>query len=266
VTNENAKGEYYLTDVVGLARQRGLRAAAVTGFETEMLGVNSRVELAQAEALFQNQKRHAAMEAGVTLLDPTSVSFSYDTDIAQDVTVEPHVVFGRGVHIETGAIIRAFSHLEDCIIRKGALIGPYARIRPGSDIGENAHIGNFVETKKAKVGAGAKANHLSYLGDVTIGARTNIGAGTITCNYDGFDKYHTQIGADAFIGSDTMLVAPVSVGAGAMTGSGSTITKDVPDGALGLERAQQRNIDDWATKFRAKKGAAKALKSKGDAS
>jgi bifunctional UDP-N-acetylglucosamine pyrophosphorylase/glucosamine-1-phosphate N-acetyltransferase len=266
VTNENAKGEYYLTDVVGLARQRGLRAAAVTGFETEMLGVNSRVELAQAEALFQHQKRHAAMEAGVTLLDPNSVTFSYDTDIAQDVTIEPHVVFGRGVHVETGAIIRAFSHLEDCIIRKGALIGPYARIRPGSDIGENAHIGNFVETKKAKVGAGAKANHLSYLGDVTIGARTNIGAGTITCNYDGFDKYHTQIGSDAFIGSDTMLVAPVSVGAGAMTGSGSTITKDVPDGALGLERAQQRNIDDWATKFRAKKGAAKALKSKGDAS
>ena len=266
VTNDNAKGEYYLTDVVGLARQRGLRAAAVEGFETEMLGVNSRAELAQAEALFQHQKRHAAMEAGVTLLDPNSVTFSYDTDISQDVTIEPHVVFGRGVHVETGAIIRAFSHLEDCIIRKGALIGPYARIRPGSDIGENAHIGNFVETKKAKVGAGAKANHLSYLGDVTIGARTNIGAGTITCNYDGFDKYHTQIGADAFIGSDTMLVAPVSVGAGAMTGSGSTITKDVPDGALGLERAQQRNIDDWATKFRAKKGAAKALKSKGDAS
>jgi bifunctional UDP-N-acetylglucosamine pyrophosphorylase/glucosamine-1-phosphate N-acetyltransferase len=264
VKNDNAKGEYYLTDVVALARARGLRATAVPGTEDEVLGVNSRVELAQAEAQFQAKKRHEAMVAGVTLIAPDTVYFAHDTEIANDVTIEPHVVFGPKVVVETGAVIRAFSHLEDCLIRKGALIGPYARIRPGSDIGENAHIGNFVETKKAKIGAGAKANHLTYLGDVTVGAKTNIGAGTVTCNYDGFDKYHTEIGANAFIGSDTMLVAPVTIGEGAMTGSGSTITKDVPAGALGLERADQRNLEGWATKFRARKTAAKALKSKGD--
>ncbi|GBF58393.1 bifunctional protein GlmU [Candidatus Phycosocius bacilliformis] len=260
VKNDNAKGEYYLTDVVALARARGHKAKAVPAQEAEVLGVNSRVELAVAEARFQAARRHQAMLEGVTLIAPETVHFSHDTQLAADVVVEPHVVFGPKVVVETGAVIRAFSHLEDCIIRRGALIGPYARIRPGSDIGENAHIGNFVETKKAKIGAGAKANHLTYLGDVTVGAKTNIGAGTVTCNYDGFDKYHTEIGANAFIGSDTMLVAPVSVGEGAMTGSGSVITKDVPAGALAVERSEQRNLDGWATKFRARKAAAKAAK------
>jgi bifunctional UDP-N-acetylglucosamine pyrophosphorylase / glucosamine-1-phosphate N-acetyltransferase len=261
VKDDNAKGEYYLTDVVGLARARGLKAAVSIGVEDEMLGVNSRVELAQAESQFQARRRMQAMLDGVTLVAPETVFFAHDTQVGNDVMIEPNVVFGPAVTIESGATIRAFSHLEGCIVRKGASVGPFARIRPGSDIGENAFIGNFVEVKNTTMGNGAKASHLTYLGDASVGEKANIGAGTVTCNYDGFFKYKTTIGAGAFIGSDTMLVAPVTIGDGAMTGSGSTITKDVPAGALAVERNDQRNIDNWATRFRTKqqgaKGAAK---------
>jgi bifunctional UDP-N-acetylglucosamine pyrophosphorylase / glucosamine-1-phosphate N-acetyltransferase len=257
VKDDNAKGEFYLTDVVGLARARGLKAAVSRGTEDEMLGVNSRVELAQAENQFQTRRRMEAMVDGVTLIAPETVFFAHDTVVGNDVVLEPNVVFGPGVVVESGATIRAFTHLEGCIIRAGAKVGPYARIRPGTDVGENAFIGNFVEVKNTTMGKGAKASHLTYLGDATVGEKANIGAGTVTCNYDGFFKYKTNIGAGAFIGSDTMLVAPVTVGEGAMTGSGSTITKDVPAGALAVERSDQRNIDGWATKFRAKQQAAK---------
>lgn len=257
VKNENAKGEYYLTDVVGLARARGLTAAVSHGSEDEMLGVNSRVELAQAEGQFQARRRMQAMLDGVTLIAPQTVFFSHDTIVGNDVVLEPNVVFGPKVIVESGATIRAFTHLEGCTIRKGASVGPYARIRPGSDVGEDAFIGNFVEVKNTTLGKGAKASHLTYLGDASVGEKANIGAGTVTCNYDGFFKYKTTIGAGAFIGSDTMLVAPVTIGDGAMTGSGSTITKDVPADALAVERADQRIIAGWATKFRAKQQAAK---------
>ncbi len=257
VKDDNAKGEFYLTDVVGLARARGLKAAVSHGQEDEMLGVNSRVELAQAESQFQARRRMQAMLDGVTLVAPQTVMFSYDTVVGNDVVVEANVVFGTKVIVESGATIRAFSHLEGCIVRKGASVGPFARIRPGSDIGENAFIGNFVEVKNTVMAKGAKASHLTYLGDASVGEKANIGAGTVTCNYDGFFKHKTIIGAGAFVGSDTMLVAPVTIGDGAMTGSGSTITKDVPAGALAVERSDQRNIDGWATKFRARQQAAK---------
>ena len=260
VTNANLKGEYYLTDVVGLARARGLGARAVRAREDEVLGVNSRVELAQAEASFQARRRQAAMLDGVTLTDPASVFFSHDTTLAADVVIEPHVVFGPGVTVETGARIRAFSHLEGCVVRSGALIGPYARLRPGTDVGAGAHIGNFVELKNTRLGAGAKASHLTYLGDASVGAGANIGAGTITCNYDGYLKHRTEIGDGAFIGSDTMLVAPVRVGAGANTGSGSTITRDVPDGAIAVERGDLRIVEGGATRYRARKQAEKAAR------
>ena len=257
VKDDNAKGEYYLTDVVGLARARGLKAAVSRGSEDEMLGVNSRVELAQAECQFQARRRLQAMQDGVTFFAPETVYFAYDTVLGNDVVIEPNVVFGPNVVVESGAIIRAFSYLEGCIIRKGASIGPFARIRPGSDIGENAFIGNFVEVKNTVMSKGAKASHLTYLGDAHVGEYANIGAGTVTCNYDGFFKYRTTIGAGAFIGSDTMLIAPVTIGAGAMTGSGSTITQDVPAGALAIERDKQNNILGWATNFRAKQQSAK---------
>jgi bifunctional UDP-N-acetylglucosamine pyrophosphorylase / glucosamine-1-phosphate N-acetyltransferase len=260
VTDDNAKGEFYLTDVVGLARGRGLNAAVFTGQEDEMLGVNSRVELAQAEHQFQARRRHQAMVDGVTLIAPETVHFSYDTQVGNDVIIEPNVVFGPKVVIESGAIVRAFSHLEGCVIKSGASVGPFARIRPGSEIGENAFVGNFVEVKNTTMGKGAKASHLTYLGDASVGEKANIGAGTVTCNYDGFFKYRTSIGAGAFIGSDTMLVAPVTIGENAMTGSGSTITKDVPAGALAVERSEQRILEGWATKFRTKQKALKDQK------
>jgi bifunctional UDP-N-acetylglucosamine pyrophosphorylase / glucosamine-1-phosphate N-acetyltransferase len=257
VKDDNAKAEFYLTDVVGLARARGLKAAVSRGSEDEMLGVNSRVELAQAESQFQERRRMQAMVDGVTLIAPETVFFAHDTSVANDVVIEPNVVFGTGVTVETGATIRAFTHLEGCVIRAGAKVGPYARIRPGSDIGEDAFIGNFVEVKNTIMAKGAKASHLTYLGDANVGEKANIGAGTVTCNYDGFFKYKTNIGAGAFIGSDTMLVAPVTIGDGAMTGSGSTITKDVPPGALAVERADLRIIEGWANRFRAKQQGAK---------
>lgn len=258
VTNENAKGEYYLTDVVGLARARGVRCVATLASEQDVMGVNSQAELAKAESAFQDRMRTWFLDKGVSMPAPETVFLSWDTDLAPGVTVEPNVVFAPGVKVESGAVIRAFSHLEGCIVRTGAVVGPYARLRPGADIGEDAHIGNFVEVKKVKLGKGAKANHLAYLGDGTVGAGANIGAGTIFCNYDGFDKHETHVGEGAFIGSNTALVAPVSVGAGAMTGSGSVITRDVAPDALALERAQQTDKPGWAARFRQLKLARKS--------
>ena len=258
VGNANAKGEYYLTDVIGLANAAGLTVRTAFAPEEATMGVNSQGQLATAEAAWQTAARARLMEAGVSMTAPQTVHLSHDTQIAGGAIVEPYVVFGPGVTIEAEAVIRAFSHLEGCVVRKGAIIGPYARLRPGADIGEEAHIGNFVEVKKVKVGKGAKANHLSYLGDGTVGAKANIGAGTIFCNYDGFDKHETHIGEGAFIGSDTALVAPVTVGKGAMTGSGSVITHDVPDDALALERNTQVDKEGWAARFRARKLAAKS--------
>jgi len=241
IGNANAAGEYYLTDIVALARAEGRSAGVVLCDEAETLGVNSRADLAAAEGAFQARARGAALEGGVTMRAPETVFLAHDTELAPDVVIEPHVVFGAGVRVGRGARIRAFCHLEGCAIAEGAEVGPHARLRPGTDIGAGARVGNFVEVKAARLGPGAKANHLSYLGDAEIGARANIGAGTITCNYDGVSKHRTVIGADAFIGSDTMLVAPVSIGEGAMTGSGSVITTNVPAGDLALARARQIN-------------------------
>lgn len=255
VGNTNAKGEFYLTDVIGLARAGGARCSVVLGDARSVLGVNSRAQLAQAEAAFQAQARASALAAGVTLMDPESVFFSHDTQIAADVEIEPNVVFGPGVVIGAGARIRAFCHCEGAQIGAGCEVGPFARLRPGTVLAAGAKIGNFVETKNAQVGMGAKLNHLSYLGDCEIGGHANIGAGTITCNYDGFAKHRTVIGAGAFIGSNCALVAPVRVGAGAYTGSGSVITRDVADGALSVGRARQQDFPGWAERFRAKAAA-----------
>lgn len=253
VKNENAKKEYYLTDIVALGRSAGIFSSLVLGEESEVLGVNSRVELAEAEAAFQARARRAAMEAGVTLIDPNSVFFSHDTQIAPDVVIEPNVYFGAGVKIAKGARIKAFCHIDGAEIGERASVGPFARLRPGAKLGAGVKIGNFVEVKNATFGPQAQASHLAYIGDADVGARANLGAGTITCNYDGFAKYKTEIGEDAFIGSDTALVAPVKVGARAYTGTGSVITKDVPDGALGVARGRQSNLEGWADKNREKK-------------
>ena len=239
VRNDNAKGEYYLTDVVQIARAAGRRVVAVDAPEAELRGINSRVELADAEAQVQAALRRAAMEGGATLQQPDSVFCSFDTRLGQDVTIGPNVVFGSGVTVEDGVEIRAFSHLEGCIVKSGAIIGPFARLRPGTVVERDAHVGNFVELKAAVLGEGAKANHLSYIGDADVGAGANIGAGTITCNYDGVHKHRTRIGEGAFIGSDTALVAPVRVGARALVGAGSVITEDVPDDALAVARGRQ---------------------------
>ena len=261
VKNENAKGEYYLTDVILLAGGRRLNVRAAMADEDAVMGVNSQAELAAAEAVFQRRRRAELLEAGVCMPAPETVHLSWDTRIAGGAVVEPYVVFAPGVEVQAGAQIRAFSHLEGAVVRSGAIIGPYARLRPGADIGEEAHIGNFVEVKKVTVGKGAKANHLSYLGDGTVGEKANIGAGTIFCNYDGFDKNQTHIGAGAFIGSDTALVAPVTVGAGAYTGSGSVITRDVAPDALALERSQQIEKPGWAARFREAKQKLRQKKS-----
>jgi bifunctional UDP-N-acetylglucosamine pyrophosphorylase/glucosamine-1-phosphate N-acetyltransferase len=239
VEPNNAKGEYYLTDVVGLARAQGLHATAITCPEAEMLGVNSRADLAAAEAAFQARARDAALANGTTLVDPATVWFALDTVIGRDVTVGQNVVFGPEVTVESGATIHAFSHLEGCHVSRGARIGPFARLRPGAEIAEDVHVGNFVEVKNAIVEEGAKANHLAYIGDARVGAGTNIGAGTITCNYDGVFKHRTEIGARVFVGSNSALVAPVSIGDGAIVAAGSVITEDVPAGALALGRARQ---------------------------
>ncbi len=257
VGDDNASGEYYLTDIVAIARDRGLETAVVTCPETETMGVNTRAELARAESLFQARARLRALDGGATLTAPETVFFAHDTRLGRDVTVEPHVVFGPGVAVEPGATIRAFSHLEGCRVGAGAVVGPYARLRPGTDLGSGVKIGNFVETKNARIGEAAKVNHLSYVGDADIGASANLGAGTITCNYDGVFKHRTTVGARAFVGSNTMLVAPVELGSDAMTASGSVITSDVPDGALALARARQINKDGMGKRLMDRLRAAK---------
>jgi bifunctional UDP-N-acetylglucosamine pyrophosphorylase/glucosamine-1-phosphate N-acetyltransferase len=254
VGNANAKGEYYLTDIVGIARADGAACAVVEAPADELIGINSRAELAAAEAILQNRLRAQAMENGATLTDPQTVFLSFDTRLGRDVVVGPNVVFGPGVEVADGAEIKAFSHLEGAKVAGGAAIGPFARLRPGTVVGERARIGNFVEAKNANVGPGAKANHLTYLGDAVIGAGANVGAGTITANYDGFNKHKTEIGVDASIGSNTVLVAPVKVGRGAIVGAGSVITQSVSADALALGRGRQTEKPGWAAKFRESKG------------
>ena len=263
IGTDNAKGEVYLTDIVAMARGDGLTCAVVEGDEAELIGVNSRADLARAEAVVQQRLRAAAMAGGATLADPETVYFSHDTRLGRDVTVGPHVVFGPGVAVGDDVEIRAFCHIEGARIAAGARIGPFARLRPGADIAAEAHIGNFVEIKNATVETGAKINHLAYVGDSRVGAKANVGAGTITCNYDGFAKHHTDIGAGAFIGSNTALVAPVTVGDGAIVGAGSVITGDVAADALALTRADQEELKGWAKRFRGRRSGRKAAPAKG---
>jgi bifunctional UDP-N-acetylglucosamine pyrophosphorylase / glucosamine-1-phosphate N-acetyltransferase len=251
VRAENEKHEFYLTDVVALARAGQVRVAAVEAPAEELAGINSRVELAAAEAVVQRWLRHAAMEAGVTMIDPSSVFLRADTAFEPDVTIEPGVVFGAGVKVARGAVIRAYSHLDGCVVGPDCIVGPFARLRPGTVLERDVHIGNFVEVKASTLGMGVKASHLTYLGDASVGTGTNIGAGTITCNYDGYEKHRTTIGAGVFIGSDVALVAPVSVGDGAIVGAGSVITEDVSPGALALARGKQVQKTGRATQMRA---------------
>jgi bifunctional UDP-N-acetylglucosamine pyrophosphorylase/glucosamine-1-phosphate N-acetyltransferase len=258
VGNDNAAGEYYLTDIVGLANAAGLTCTAVACPETETLGINTKAELARAEALFQSRARAEATENGVTLIAPDSVHFALDTVLGRDAVVEPFVVFGPGVTVESGARIRAFSHLEGAHVGADAVIGPFARLRPGAEVGDNAHVGNFVEIKAATLGTGAKVNHLSYIGDASIGEATNVGAGTITCNYDGVFKHRTEIGARAFVGSNTMFVAPVRMGDEAMTATGTVVTEDIAAGDLAIGRARQVAKPGVARKLMARLKAAKA--------
>jgi bifunctional UDP-N-acetylglucosamine pyrophosphorylase/glucosamine-1-phosphate N-acetyltransferase len=260
--NNNAQGEFYLTDVPAFARTEGVRCAVVEADEREMMGVNSRAELAACEAAMQQRLRAKALDSGAGLLAPDTVFLSHDTVLEADARIGPYVVFGPGVTVKSGAEIRAFSHLEGAEVAGGAIVGPFARLRPGAVIEESVHIGNFVEVKMARVEKGAKANHLAYIGDARIGAGANLGAGTITCNYDGFDKHFTDIGAGAFIGSDTALVAPVKVADGAYIGAGSVVTKDVAKDSLAVTRAEQKEVPGWAAKFRARKKAEKAAKGK----
>ncbi|SEW10146.1 UDP-N-acetylglucosamine pyrophosphorylase /glucosamine-1-phosphate N-acetyltransferase [Aliiroseovarius sediminilitoris] len=263
VGNDNASGEYYLPDIVSVARARGLTASVVTCDEAETLGINSRAELADAEDVFQTRARDAALEDGVTLIARDTVYFAYDTVIGRDSVIEPNVVFGPGVTVESGALIRAFSHLEGCHVSRGAVVGPYARLRPGAELANDAKVGNFVEIKNAQIEEGAKINHLSYVGDARVGKHANIGAGTITCNYDGVSKHHTNIGARTFIGSNTCLVAPVSVGDEAMTATGTVVTKNVPAGAMAVGRAKMEVKPGLALKLFEKLKAAKARRQKG---
>lgn len=250
VGTDNAQGEVYLTDVVEIGAKKGQPSAVIRGDITEMLGVNNRAELAVAEGVMQDGLRAAAMAGGATLIDPKTVYFSFDTRIGRDVVIEPNVVFGKGVTVASGVTIKAFSHIEGASIATGASVGPFARLRPGTRLEAGSRIGNFVEVKNAVIGEGAKANHLSYLGDATVGERANVGAGSITCNYDGYQKAHTTIGAHAFIGSNSALVAPVNVGEGAVIGAGSVITRDVKPGALAITRANQQQIEGWADERR----------------
>ena len=258
VKNDNAKKEYYLTDIIAIARKRGLPSVVVEGEEEEVLGVNSRDELALVEGVMQKRLRLKAMEDGATLQDPSTVYFSYDTKLGKDVVIGPNVFFGPGVTIEDNVTINAFCHIEGATVSEGATIGPFARLRPGADISNDAHVGNFVEIKNAIVGEGAKVNHLTYIGDAWIGPKSNIGAGTITCNYDGFNKHLTIIGKGAFIGSNSTLVPPVTIGDGAITGAGSVITKDVSTDGFAVTRAEQINRPEAAARYRKRKAAEKA--------
>ena len=260
VTNDNAAGEYYLPDIVNIAKREGRRPVVVRAGEAEVTGINSRAELAQAEAQWQAFKREEMMEAGVTLRQPDSVVFSWDTAIEPDVEIEPHVVFGPGVSVASGARIRAFSHIEGARVGPDCEVGPYARLRPGSEMRQGSKVGNFVEMKKTLLGEGAKANHLTYLGDTTVGAKANIGAGTITCNYDGFNKAGTEIGAGAFIGSNSALVAPVVIGDGAIVGAGSVVTANVDADAIVVARGEQKQVDGAARRFRERAQAKKDAK------
>ena len=257
VDNKNAKGEYYLTDIVEIARSQGLKAQVVIGGEEELLGVNNRMQLAEAEKIAQGRWRTAAMQEGATLIDPDSVFFSHDTKLGRDVIVEPNVFFGPGVTVGDNVRIKANSHIEGTSIGAGAQVGPFARLRPGADLGQNVKVGNFVEVKKATLEDGAKVSHLSYIGDARVGREANIGAGTITCNYDGYDKAKTDIGAGAFVGSNTSLVAPVKIGDGAIIGAGSTVTREVAADALMVERAEEVQKSGWAARFREMKAKLK---------
>jgi bifunctional UDP-N-acetylglucosamine pyrophosphorylase / glucosamine-1-phosphate N-acetyltransferase len=260
--NNNSQKEFYLTDIPTFARKDGVNCAVVEAEEREMMGVNSRAELAACEGVMQQRLRAKLLNDGVGMLAPETVYLAHDTAIEADAQIGPYVVFGPGVTVRSGAQIKSHSHLEGAEVGKGALVGPYAQLRPGAVLEEDVHIGNFVEVKKARIEKGAKANHLTYIGDARVGTGANIGAGTITCNYDGFDKHITDIGAGAFIGSNTALVAPVKIGDGVITGAGSVITKDVEPDALAVERAEQKHLPGWAEKFRARKRAEKAAKGK----
>lgn len=262
VDSHNAQNEFYVTDLVHLANEAGYKVGYAVAPEDDVMGVNDRLQLAHAEAVFQARARTAAMRAGVTLIDPRTVYFSYDTEIGADVTIEPNVWLGPGVRIEGGAVIHGFSHIEGALVGAGASVGPFARLRPETVLAEKAKVGNFVEIKKANVGKGAKVNHLSYIGDAEIGSAANIGAGTITCNYDGINKHRTIIGANSFIGSNSALVAPVSIGEGAYVASGSVITEDVEADALALGRARQANKQGYAPRIRARAQAIKDAKGK----
>ena len=262
VRNDNAKSEYYLTDVVALARARGAPTRTVMADEDAVMGVNAQSELAAAEALFQKVQRESFLAAGVTMPAPETVHFAFDTEVGGGTTIEPYVVFGPGAKIASGARIRSFSHIEGATVAGGAEVGPYARLRPGADLAEGVKVGNFVEVKNVRMAAGAKANHLAYLGDGEVGSKANIGAGTIFCNYDGFFKHRTTVGEGAFVGSNSSLVAPVSIGAGAMVGSGSVITADVAPGDLALGRGAQTAKSGWAARFMETMRAKKASKAK----
>ncbi len=255
--NDNASKEYYLTDVVEIANKKGLNCAVVEADQFEVMGINSRSELAQAETVFQNKARQKFMDAGVTLTDPSSVYFCHDTKIGQDVSIGPNVFFGPNVEIDNDVIIHAFCHIEGAIVGSGSSVGPFARLRPAALLGKNVKVGNFVEIKKSEIEDGAKISHLSYIGDARVGAGANIGAGTITCNYDGYFKYKTDIGVGAFIGSNTSLVAPVKIGDGATVGAGSVVTSDGADDALVVSRAKQKEISGWSTTFRKNQQAKK---------
>jgi bifunctional UDP-N-acetylglucosamine pyrophosphorylase/glucosamine-1-phosphate N-acetyltransferase len=260
IGNANSKREYYLTDAVAVVRELGLEAVVIETGEDEVRGINTKAQLAEAEQIMQSRLRKAALDAGVSMVAPETVYLAADTTFGKDVTIEPFVVIGPGVSISDGAVIHSFSHIVQASIGKNASVGPYARLRPGTSLGDGARIGNFVETKAARLEAGVKVNHLSYVGDAHVGANANIGAGTITCNYDGFGKNRTEIGAGAFIGSNSSLVAPVKIGSGAYIGSGSVITRDVPDDALAVERSQQTNREGGAKRYREMKTRGKPPK------
>jgi bifunctional UDP-N-acetylglucosamine pyrophosphorylase / glucosamine-1-phosphate N-acetyltransferase len=262
IGNANAKGEYYLTDAVAIARDMGLKAVAIETSEDDVRGINTKAQLAEAEAVLQWRLRNEAMEAGVTMVAPETVFLSTDTKLGRDVLIEPHVVFGPGVTVEEGAWIRSFTHMEQAHVGKGARVGPFARLRPGADLGPDVHIGNFVEVKASHVGAGAKANHLAYIGDATVGAGANIGAGAITCNYDGTNKFRTEIGQKAFIGSNASLVAPVKIGDGTYVAAGSVVTKDVPADSLVVARGKQMVKEGWVKRLQQVKALGKTVAKK----